>query len=131
MNQDLTSLTPLQQQEFINLMLANIPPPPPPLEYRVYYDEHGKILTYTTEDLPGDYLVITRDEYNIARHDAIVLDGVLIYTHLKRHVFKLEPDRNNTSSRRTSKYDISILADPDDSEDECRYYRVQANEITR
>jgi len=34
------------------------------LEYRVYYDEHGAITLCTmTGDTPGNYLVVTRDEY--------------------------------------------------------------------
>jgi hypothetical protein len=34
------------------------------LEYRVYYDEHGAITLCTmTGDTPGNYLVVTQDEY--------------------------------------------------------------------
>lgn len=100
---------------------------PKPLEFRAYYDSEGKITTYTTEDLPGDYIVITKDQYNLARHDARVVDGQLLFTHIKLHCMKMT--RNNNEGSRTSKYDISILADDDDPE--YTYYTIRAYEITR
>jgi hypothetical protein len=87
---------------------------PVELEFRVYYNDDGSIITYTTEKLDGNYLVITREDYQQARHDAKVLNGKLIYTHMNNNVTKLQ--RNKSQGIRTSKYDVSILASPEDPE---------------
>lgn len=95
-------------EEFLKaLALLQIPIIATVLEYRVYYDGEGKILTYTTEDLPGSYLVITQDQYNQARFDALVKDGQLIFTHKQTHVYKLK--KNKTTGVCTSKYDVNII----------------------
>ena len=38
---------------------------PPVFEYRVYYDNEGTITDKTTDDLPGNYIVVTRELYSI------------------------------------------------------------------
>ena len=97
------------------------------IEYRAYYDSMGKIITFTTEKLEGDYLVITLEQYQECRHDAIVLDNQLIYTHVKKHVSKLA--KSMVTGTKCSKYDISVIAD--DSDDEYCYYDVKAYTIKK
>ena len=119
-------MTEQQQQELLEeqqLILAiqemlQAQTQPRQIEYRVYYNEQGQIITYTTEDIPGDYLVITADQYQQARHDAMVVERELVYTHVRRHVTKLT--RNLSEGTRCSKYDISVLVDEDQ---EHRYLR--------
>jgi hypothetical protein len=130
---DLNNLTPLQLQELEAALmeaLSTTTPPPPPLEYRAYYGEDGKITTYTTEDLPGNYIVVTKEEYQQARHDAIVKSGVLVFTHIKNHVLKLVLDRNNTTEYRASKYIASVIIEDYDDIPSV-YYSAQAYEIKR
>ncbi len=81
---------------------------PPTIEFRVYYKTDGSIITYTTENIPGNYIVITPLQYAEARPDALVIDGQLTYTHTVSHVSKLE--KNKTSGVKTSKYDISVIS---------------------
>lgn len=94
------------------------------LEYRVYYDSDGKIITYTTELLDGDSVVITREQYSEARHDAKVIDGQLTMTNRISHVYKLA---RSTEGVRTSKYDVGVISDDENDQ----YWSVTANEIKR
>ena len=115
-------LTPEQQEELVRLMTMT----PPVIEFRAYYNTDGSITTYTTEDLPGDYVIITREQYAEARSDARVIDGILIYIHRRSHVSKLA--KNRAGGVRTSKYDVSIITD---DEIESVYYTIKAYEIKR
>lgn len=128
---DLNNLTPEQLQELQAQLAAALSTttPPPPVQYRVYYDSEGKITTYTTEDTPGQYIVITKEQYQQARHDAVVKDGRLVYTHIKNDVVKLVRDRNNATGFRVSKYDASVVADNDDLD--IHYYTTKVYDITR
>lgn len=83
------------------------------IEYRLYYDSNGRVITYSTENLPGKYLVITREQFSEARSDVIVQNNVIVQTHLKNTVHKL---KKNKVSRVCSKYDVSIIIDTDVSE---------------
>ena len=38
---------------------------PPVFEYRAYYDNKGTITLKTTDDLPGNYVVVTQELYSI------------------------------------------------------------------
>ena len=84
------------------------------LEFRVYYDDEGKIITYTTENLEGNYIVISRDQFNLARHDARVIKGKLVYVHLASVVFKIV--KSTSGPYKTNKLDMSVLVDEDDEE---------------
>lgn len=98
---------------------------PRSVEFRVYYRDDGSIISYTTENIEGKYIVITPEQYAQARHDAKVVGDKLIYTHRRSHVSKLV--RNKTEGIKTSKYDISVISDGNDS----TYYTIQAYEIKR
>lgn len=129
---DLNDLSPQEQEEIARALqaaMSTITPPPPPLEYRAYYGEDGKITTYTTESGPGNYIVVTKEEYQQARHDAIVLNGKLVFTHIKNHVIKLSIDRNNVTDFRASKYDASVVPQGDDTE--YYYYAQKVYDIIR
>ena len=129
---DFDKLTPEEQQELVIALQAAldaIQQPPVDLEYRAYYDEAGKIITYTTENKQGNYVVVTKDQYEQARHDAIVVSNTLIFTHIKNNVVKLIRDRNNITDYRASKYDASVVADEDDLE--IHYYAQRVYEIIR
>ncbi len=92
------------------------------IEYRVYYDETGKVITYTIENIPGKYLVITREQYAEARPDAMVRDGKLIKTNVVTHIWKLEKSSQGTQC---SKYDISIIVDHEGDFWEMKPYEIK------
>jgi hypothetical protein len=53
--------------------------PPGSPEYRIYYDPTtGKILNYTNEDIPGDFIVVSREIFAQHRFDLTVKQGKLI-----------------------------------------------------
>lgn len=52
--------------------------PPEPIEFRLYYDDKGSIITYTCEKIPGNYIVIDATVFAEGRPDLIVVDGKLV-----------------------------------------------------
>jgi hypothetical protein len=46
------------------------------VEFRLYYDDNGRVICYTCDDLPGDnYIVIDSGTYAQSRPDVRVVDG--------------------------------------------------------
>jgi hypothetical protein len=115
------------EQELLEILQGLTVLPLPPLVYKLYYDDNGKVITYSTEDLPGQYIEITKEQYAEARHDVIVKAGKIIFTHMRSHVFKLE---KSSSGIKCSKYDISIISDTDDNRDS-QHWKQVAYEIIR
>ena len=75
------------------------------LEYRLYYNDLGEVLFYTTEDEPGAYIVVDKAIYDAGRSDNTVVDGKLVeptqYVYRKL-VPSIMPDLNT---------DVSIITD--------------------
>lgn len=86
----------------------------PAIEYRLYYDSNGRVITYTCERLAGDYIVITREQYAEARSDVTVVNGAIKPNRNNSVTFKLE--KNISRGIKTSKYDISVLVTDEDTE---------------
>lgn len=84
------------------------------IEYRLYYDDLGCVVTYTTERLPGQYLKISREQYAEARADIAVRDGQIIETHRVNTAHRLTV--HPTQGQCTSVYDVNILCQPQDPE---------------
>lgn len=76
------------------------------LEYRLYYDSAGKLITYSTEILNHEYIVITKEQYAEARSDVIVKNKKIIRTDRLTLVYVLEKSTDGVSC---SKYDINII----------------------
>lgn len=50
------------------------------IEYRLYYDEKGKPITMCSHDHPdGQYVVITKQQYDSANYNCRVRNGKLIF----------------------------------------------------
>ena len=79
-----------------------------PIEFRVYYDaDTGKILDYTTDDLPGNYIIVEREVFHQHRFDWTVKHGKM--TAPKNVIGKLRPDSNGTSC---DPQDITVIVSP-------------------
>jgi hypothetical protein len=64
-------------------------PEPQPVFFRLYYDEDGRPITYTMEDLPGTYIDIDAKIYAQSPLNVRVQDGQII--ELKQAIQKLVP----------------------------------------
>jgi len=66
------------------------PIPKQDIEYRVYYDEHGAITLCTmTGDTPGNYLVVTKQEYDTYFNYRVIKDRLVKIDHDARYCVQL------------------------------------------
>lgn len=79
-------------------------------EYRLYYDDKGRVLFYTCEKPEGNYIVIDKDIYAEGRIDVRVMDGKVMRVHDLILITKLIPVENGV---RCASEDISIIVDED------------------
>ena len=92
------------------------------LEFRLYYNEEGVVICYTSEKLPGNYLIITPEQFAEARPDVKIVDGKIVQTNKQSHIFKYT--KNELDGIATSKYDINIL-----STQESVFWKIETYEI--
>ena len=87
------------------LVMEHVRPLPKP-EYRCYFEAvSGRILTYSMENLPGNYIVINKDQFAACRYDHIVKNGELCAP--RPIVIKLRPASQGTA---TDPDDVTIIA---------------------
>ena len=48
---------------------------PVPLEFRLYYRDDGSIITYSCEELEGNYIVVDAETFAMGRQDIRVIDS--------------------------------------------------------
>jgi hypothetical protein len=77
-------------------------------EFRLYYDDKGKVLFYTCEKPEGDYIVIDATTYAIGRHDIRVVDGKISTVAPNAVVSKLMPNNGGVAC---AEEDVSIVVD--------------------
>ena len=75
-------------------------------EYRLYYNEDGTPREYVRQELEGDYIVITKQEFFEGRMDILVKDGKLINPNKITQYRKLVPSDEGTE---TLVGDITII----------------------
>ena len=83
-------------------------PAPAPVFFRLYYDEHGRPLSYSMEHLPGNYIDIDAETYQLSSHRVRVIEGKLVHITPKKTVTKLVPGTVGTPCWAG---DISIVVD--------------------
>ena len=64
----------MNEQEFLQIWLdqktdSNV------IEYRLYYDDSGFPLFYSTQDLPGNYITIDKQTYSDTPKHIRIIDG--------------------------------------------------------
>ena len=76
-------------------------------EFRLYYDEKGKVLFYTSEKPEGNYIVIDALTYAEGRPDLRVVDGRISTVNQGSVVSKLVQDKSEGIE--CSIEDVSII----------------------
>jgi len=77
-------------------------------EFRLYYDENGRVLFYTSDKPEGNYIVIDNMTYAEGRQDIRVLEGVIHKASEFVVVTKLERSETGTTC---ATEDVSIIVD--------------------
>jgi len=79
-------------------------------EFRLYYDEQGKVLCYTGDkSVEGNYIVIDAMTFVEARPDVRVIDGKVSRFNAEAVVHKLMPSDDGIAC---SIEDVSIIVEP-------------------
>jgi hypothetical protein len=92
-------------EDLLNLLYSLGASQKPP-EFRLYYDENGKVIHYTCEDLAGNYIVVDSQIYNEGRYDVRVIDGKIVNTSEFIYTQKMIP---STIGSRCAKENVNIL----------------------
>jgi len=98
--------------------------PPQPVEFRLYYDDKGSIITYTCEKLLGNYIVIDSQVFAEGRPDLIVVDGKLVKPNPEVFLTILS---KSTSGTVCASEDVTILV-PADYEGEVTHWELKKYE---
>lgn len=78
------------------------------IEYRLYYDNFGKVLYYSCEDIPGNYIVVDALTYAEGRYDIKVINEQIVQVNNTNTIFKLVLANEGT---KCAVEDITIVAD--------------------
>ena len=96
-----------QEEQFIIWDAPKLEKP----EFRLYYDENGRIISYCGDkSIPGDnYIVIDAQTFAEGRHDLRIIDGKISKAQPNQVVYKLMPDSSEGITCHPK--DISIIVD--------------------
>jgi hypothetical protein len=100
----------------------------PPLEkpeFRLYYDDKGKVVCYSCEKIEGTYIVIDAATYASGRPDVRVIDGKISTAVPSLVVSKLMPNSEGVSC---AEEDISIIVD-DNYKDKIIKWKLNTYEL--
>ena len=93
--------------ELFDSIIANNKPTK--FEFRLYYDSEGNPVTYASEDLPGDYLVVDQDTYSQGRYDIRIVDGEIVPLRDFVYYNKMIPSDSGTACHP----DNALLVEPE------------------
>jgi hypothetical protein len=87
-------------EEFIKLINASaaIVNKPVDFTHRLYYNkETGEPIAYSMEELEGDYITVTKEQYHQGRYDVIVKDNGIFKLDSIQYIRKLIPDQKGVA----------------------------------
>jgi len=85
------------------------PKPIPKVEFRLYYDDKGKVICYSGEQLDGNYIIIDAATYAEGRPDIRIIDGKISKASTSAIVTKLIA--NDVEGIECAFEDVSIVID--------------------
>jgi hypothetical protein len=71
-------------------------PAPAPIFFRLYYNERGEPVSYSMEDILGNYIEIDAETYARSSVSVRVIDGKLVHVVPKKPTSKLKPSDAGT-----------------------------------
>lgn len=95
-------------ENFIKAFSNLEPINPPKIFYRLYYDDEGKPLFYSMEDLPGNYIEIDKDTYLIGSGRIRVINGQIKHLKVGVPIQKLVPDQTGIPC---ATHDVTVVVD--------------------
>ena len=96
-----------------------------PPEFRLYYDDTGRVICYTCEKLPGKYIVIDKDTFAEGRPDIRVVDGKISKANTRAVVSKLI---KSDTGKACATEDISVVVNPEEYEGSVTFWKLETNE---
>lgn len=81
-------------------------------EFRLYYDDQGKVLFYTCEKPEGNYIIVDAVTFASARPDIRVVDGRISTVNTNLVIAKLMPDE--IEGIESALEDVSIVVNSKD-----------------
>jgi hypothetical protein len=94
-------------------------------EFRLYYDDLGKIICYTGEKLEGNYIVIDAMTFAESRQDIRVIDGRIVKDSSNATIVRLTP---SDSGHLCAREDLSIIVTNDDAIEK-QYWKLTVYEF--
>jgi len=80
-----------QDVEQLLLEIFQCLPPVKQPSYRIYYDESGRPTSYSTDDLPGNYIEVDSKIYTESNRNIRIIDGKIVKIKPLVQVAKLTP----------------------------------------
>jgi len=85
-------------------------PLPGPIFYRLYYDGNGQPTFYAMEDLPGNYIEITKEQFAQSLRNIHVKDNKIVL-NVNNFVQKLKP--HQTQGACCDPCDVAVIVNCD------------------
>jgi len=84
-------------------------PQPRLISFRLYYDDGGRPIVYSMDDLPGNYIEVDAETFARGSHQVRVIDGRLIKFDSQSALPKLRP--NQVQGTACHPLDVSVIVD--------------------
>ena len=95
------------------------PEPPHPIFYRLYYDEQGRPITWTMEDLPGNYIDVDLELYREQPRYIVIRNGKIVRVDPEYTVPKLRP--STVEGTPCHPADVAVVVSPEQPHTKWRY----------
>ena len=97
-----------------------------PTEFRLYYDEQGRVVTYTCEKPRGNFIIIDALTFAEGRFDVKVINGKLVRFSNATVITRLGKDPH--VGIRCAEEDINLVVD-DSYDGVTNYWKLQIYEL--
>ena len=94
------------------------------IEYRAYYNEQGSIISMSSHNHPaGEYITITKEQYDCPNYNQQVIDGKLVDT---ANHFRVQLVKSNTGVP-VVKGHAGLVIEPHDTYTDIEHYAHRNN----